>query len=89
MRRCKTTVLAEDPFAAFSCPNNFQCCDRTDFSRLARFGESRCVQCLSDEGPTCPHAVDFSDIHLCNCPVRTHLLDRLAERQGDLSPVLS
>ena len=76
-------IAVNDPFQDFTCPHDFQCCRRADFSKMTRFAEVQRVLCVSEHAADCAHAVRFADSVLCTCPVRTALLERFLEQRAE------
>jgi hypothetical protein len=87
---CKKEV--EEIIGHLKCPKDFKCC-QSGFETLCRArqmddGVGSYLECLEEDPEKCAFAnyISTGVFHLCSCPLRRYVADRMAKGQLHLDP---
>ncbi len=69
----------EEIMAGMQCPKKFKCAEH-GFERLCKakdIGLESYLGCLEENPSSCSFALSFGEGHLCQCPLRVYLFNKL------------
>ncbi len=75
--KIKETI--EEIMGELECPKQFKCTESgfDELCRARRIGLESYLECLEPDPTQCKFAAPFRDTHLCQCPVRGYVFERL------------
>jgi len=75
----KDRKKVEEIVAGMQCSKNFKCAE-SGFEHLCRsrdFGVENYLECLEKNSSSCPFALSFGYVYLCQCQLRVYLAKKV------------